>query len=119
MVPDDLAHGNPEEFPLPFPLGGARPTAGTSAVARAHCAWPGIVVEGPLRHRAFRRRRAETGRPHRVPRIVRPRPAGAAAKPRSATSQTTTTPKKKSVKLDPAILEKLLQRNASRPAGGN
>ena len=121
MVPDDPAHGNPEEFPLPFPLGGARPTAGTSAVAKSQARGQASSSRSTAaRGGPSATRRDGAGAPGApsAPGVSAP-PGQDVSKPRSAAAQTGATPKKKSVKLDPAILEKLLQRNANRPAGGN
>jgi hypothetical protein len=116
MVPEDVLGGDPQEFPLPYMLGGPRPTAPTAAASH------GEARAGAQASRA--------GTAPRDPAAVRGGaslpttdadaavPAGTdPGKPRPGASKADRVTKKKSVKIDPTILEKLLQKNANRPAG--
>jgi hypothetical protein len=114
MVPEDAQQADPQEFPLPYMMGGPRPAVPSRSAARsearnrAQAAMAGSVPADPAAVRAG----------------LAPTPAEAAtdpaapvsAKPLSASSKADR-PKKKPVKIDPAILEKLIQKNADRPVG--
>jgi hypothetical protein len=112
MVPEESGPADPKEFPLPYVLGGQRPTdprrgAGKSAPLQQPGATRGLAGEvDPAAVRAAMAAAAEE--------------AGKAGRddPDSAAATKGTTPaKKKRVKLDPAILERMLQQNPGRPAG--
>jgi hypothetical protein len=114
MVPEDLRQADPAEFPLPYVQGGTRPaTAGpgvkggqrpTESTAPRNLPTPGQpgVTRG------------EPGAPSEVPDEGVPAELGA-TNPRSGGSPASSKPKKP-VKIDPNILERLLQRNANRPS---
>jgi hypothetical protein len=113
MVPEDLRQADPREFPLPYMMGGPRPTvAGTGATSG----------QGGTESPATRNTRTPGGAPGPARGELGGSPdertAGTPAGPDAAEPRSSGSPKakKKPVKIDPAILERLLQRNAGRPA---
>ncbi len=112
MVAEDPQQADPHEFPLPFMLGGPRPgdpsRAATKGEARSRppASRPGATKGDPAAVRAGMDDADASDHARRDP-----------EKPRNAPSKADGAAKKKSVKIDPAILEKLLQKNANRSAG--
>ena len=121
MVAEDPQQADPHEFPLPFMLGGPRPGDPSRAATKGDPSR--AATKGNARSRPQVSKAAAT---KGDPAAVRAGMADADAsdpagrdpdKPRTAPSKADGTAKKKSVKIDPAILEKLLQKNANRAAG--
>ncbi len=113
MVPEQNGPADPKEFPLPYVVGGARPTdpkrgAGKSDVPIQQGPSRGLAGEvDPAAVRAARAAAAEesakTGRDETAP--------------AAAGKATTPAKPKKRAKIDPAILERMLQQSPGRPAG--
>jgi hypothetical protein len=116
MVLEESSQADSEEFPLPYMLGGPRPTlpAGAAMTGKGPSQPPASQPSGePGSNRVPR---VGPGAPPVVPDGVEP-PADATTAPRSSGTPGAPAAKKKPVKIDPKILEKLLQRNANRPDG--
>lgn len=112
MLPDDRRQDESDPFPLPYMLGGPRPRIPAPASTRgatrsaaptakaAPAAGPnGASLADPADAAAKRTDPAATG------------PGGGGSRPGTSPA------KKKPVKLDPAMLQKLLQKNNGRPTG--
>ena len=117
MVPEDLRQADPREFPLPYMMGGPRPAVpGTGASREQRSADSQATTAARTPEDAPGGARKEPGESPVI------RTAGTPAgpdtdDPRSSASSGSSKAKKKPVKLDPAILERLLQRNANRTPG--
>jgi hypothetical protein len=116
MVPEESGQADPREFPLPYMIGGPRPDLPAAAASRGNGRG-----QQPIARRA-----ADPG----STRPALPVPGDAPAqsdgidptvpdtrKPPAANDARTSAAKKKPVKIDPKILEKLLQGNANRAVG--
>jgi hypothetical protein len=113
MVPEDLLQADPKEFPLPYLLGGPKPTASGKTVAPQRNRGDSPPSADPSNGASSRS--PTPGKP--APGIADTMPAGPTISSKTATSKVDSSTLKKpskSVKLDPAILEKLLRRNAER-----
>jgi hypothetical protein len=111
MVREDLLQADPKEFPLPYMLGGSKPTVAKPAARRRNAVEPATSDDGM------------NAAPAESPTRGQPAAGAAVTKPaRSSDAQVSLTKgdsgevkkSKKPVKIDPAILEKLLRRNAER-----
>lgn len=116
MVPEESGGADPREFPLPYMMGGPKPTlpgAGSNRAGGrgASDAPKDAVVPG---RSADARPRKET-LPSDAERID-PTAEGS-TRPAAGDVPGAPSAKKKPVKIDPKILEKFLQRNAAPPAG--
>src|SRR5262249_10553485 len=117
MVPEDARQADPEEFPLPFMLGGPKPTLPGGAAAQASGRGRASTTGDAARPGSSRTIRPGPGDPAagvsdaESPQTPAAKPLGSCT---SAASPTT----KKPVTIDPKILEKPLQGNANRrPVG--
>lgn len=111
MVAEDSSKGDPREFPLPYMMGGPKPTMPGQ---------PG-ASQATSRSRTDLARHPADEPPARAAAMPPPKNTSTSA-PATDESQTATTSKKptaadkkkKTAKIDPAILQKLLQKNATR-----
>ncbi len=112
IVPEDLEKADPGEFPLPYMLGGPKPTVAKKA-AKPLSKADGIPGSG---------KSADTTLPalpedEAEPASADPIKAGRIPSPKTLpkmTDRAAAKAPKKPANIDPAILEKLLQRNANR-----
>jgi hypothetical protein len=117
MMPEDLRQADPQEFPLPYMLGGPRPNAPGPAAPKGQGPSRSPATSGPRTSGAAATARGEPEAAPAVP-AVEDLAGPEAADPRSSGSPASPKAQKKPVKIDPAILERLLQRNVNRPTGG-
>jgi hypothetical protein len=114
MVPEDLQQADPREFPLPYMMGGPRPIvpgAGASREQRTADSQATRAARTPGEAPIAARKEPGASPDDRTAGT----PAGPeTADPRSSLSSGSSKAKKKPVKIDPAVLERLLQRNANR-----
>jgi hypothetical protein len=115
-APDDQVQGDAAEFPVPFMFGGKPPKARSSVPARdagGPSGSPSKADAPPGTTEVSRGQPADDQADARAP-----VPAGQGAVKAGAGSSTGgPAPKKKPVKLNPAILKKLLEKNTGRPTG--
>jgi hypothetical protein len=116
MVPEESGQADPQEFPLPYMLGGPRPDLPAAAPGRANG-----LGQQPFAKRAADPSSTRPALP--LPGDVSDPSDGidptvpGARKPPAANDARAATTKNKPVKIDPKILEKLLQGNANRAVG--
>jgi hypothetical protein len=113
IMPDDRRQGDSEEFPLPYMLGGPRPklpSAGRSRDAARTSATK--AKAGAIPHSGDLSEGVPIASPSDASDLVVAEQGAAKARP--GDSSTASAKKKKPVKLDPAMLQKLLQKNANR-----
>ncbi len=113
MVAEDLLQADPKEFPLPYLLGGPKPTPSVKTVPRprnrAGSAPSGNEANAGSSLSAARGK-AAPGSGGTMPSLSEAEPKTVSSKAESGTVKKPSKP----VKIDPAILEKLLRRNAER-----
>jgi hypothetical protein len=116
LVPEDPKHADPREFPLPYMLGGPRPTMPGGPADAGNGRAPTPSAHRPSQAGPPVADRPASGEP-------RNDPVGMGASPsdkiKSGAGSGPDTPatKKKPVQLDPKALEKFLRRNANRTDG--
>ena len=116
IVPEDPNQTDPQEFPVPYMLGGPRPTVPTVSPNKAN-----RQTRLPATEAGEQRISPGSG----LPELDDPRMPASAKEPaipdppRSGSTSTPATPaaKKKPVKIDPKLLERFLQKSAGRPDG--
>lgn len=114
MVPEDPGQVDPGEFPLPYPVGGPRPTVRGSVSPRGNIPGQPPATIGATGARSS----AGTPADELRPRADRSSPVqGEPAAPPMTANQATPAAAKKPVKLDPKFLEQFLKRNANRTDG--
>jgi hypothetical protein len=104
MLPEDPRQGDPREFPVPYMLGGPRPSLAGVGTPKGGSHPDAATTKGSAEPGS----NSPAGRP--VPGASQSDPAN----PGSSDPSRPTTAKKKPVKIDEALLKKLLQNNANR-----
>jgi hypothetical protein len=104
MVPEDLLKADPAEFPLPYMLGGPKPASSKKPVTQdTKPVDSQTSMKSPL-----------AGRTTPGTATVKAGSQNSDATPTDSTDPGVVKKPRKPAKIDPAILEKLLQRNADR-----
>ena len=116
IVPEDPNQSDPREFPVPYMLGGPRPTVPAASPNKANR--PSRV---PASEAAEQGISPDSGLPEldepRMPVSTRDPAIPDAPRSGSTSTQATSAVRKKPVKIDPKILERFLQKSAGRPDG--
>jgi hypothetical protein len=116
MMPEEPGAADPGEFPVPYMLGGPKPKLPGAKATKASGRGAPTASKGAMEPAPAPNPGLAPGNLPVDPERVDPTPDGT-PKAKSGDAANAPAAKKKPVKIDPMILEKFLQRNATRPDG--